>query len=278
MYQICMPASGAPEFCACGSGGISLPQSGQEALLICLRQGTAQVSYRSLVQTAYAGDMAAAVQECGVTFSENAVYDWLLFRQEGLRLAPVSSTNSPEGEELALGSLFSCVRPARLQLLFGYLLEAQKEEPFKRQMCAYLAGLILCEASRQFFYPGTSKHHLRFLDILNWLQNHYTEPFSLNEISGRFLYNKVYLCRLFKDKTGESMYAFVTRLRMEKAMALLLETTETVKEIARQVGYTDEKQFIRNFRQHSKMTATQYRLQSAGKAGGDGIHGGEEKF
>jgi AraC-like DNA-binding protein len=61
------------------------------------------------------------------------------------------------------------------------------------------------------------------------------------------------------------MYAYVTRLRMEKAMTLLADSTDTIKEIARQVGYSDEKQFIRNFRLYNKMTATQYRLQCVGK-------------
>jgi YesN/AraC family two-component response regulator len=129
----------------------------------------------------------------------------------------------------------------------------------------HMAGLILCEISGQYFYPQTCKHNHRFLDILGWLQTHYAEAFSLDEISLRFQYNKVYLCRLFHNKTGETMYAYVTRLRMEKALTLLADTTDTIKEIARQVGYSDEKQFIRNFRLYNKMTATQYRLQCVGK-------------
>lgn len=258
-------------FCACGNGGeVPLPQGAREALLLYIRQGTVQITYRSLTQTAYAGDMAAIAWESGIAFSGDAAYDWLHFSQEGLRLAPAAARSNSGGGDFVLGTLFPCIRPAQLQHLFKYLIDTQSGEPFAGRKRAYLMGLILCESSQQFFYPGTSRHHLRFLDILNWLQSHYADPFSLDEISARFQYNKVYLCRLFKNKTGESLYAYVTRLRMEKAMALLLETTETVKKIARQVGYSDEKQFIRNFRQHSKMTATQYRLQSTGSGPGDG--------
>jgi YesN/AraC family two-component response regulator len=266
MYQIHFPDSENVAFTACGDGGIiRMPENEQEALIIYIRQGTAEIAYKTLKQTAYAGDVIAAAAQVQITFSVDAVYDWMAFSHERLSLLPAASVLTPGQDGITLGSLFSCVRPAQLDFLFKYMIDTNETEMLARQKRTHMARLILCEISGQYFYPQTGRHNLRFLEILEWLQSHYTEAFSLDEISMRFQYNKVYLCRLFRDKTGETMYAYVTRLRMEKAMTLLADSTDTIKEIAREVGYPDEKQFIRNFRLYNKMTATQYRLQCVGK-------------
>ena len=266
MYQICLPDSENMACTACGDGGqLPLPQSGREALVIHLRQGTAEIAYQTLKQTAYAGDVIAAPEAVQITFSNDAVYYWMSFSHACLSLLPAAAACDPARDGIVLGMLFSCMRPAQLDFLFRYLIDTDTAEVLAQQKRKHTACLLLCEISGQYFFPRTSRHNLRFLDVLNWLQTHYAQPFSLDEISLRFQYNKVYLCRLFRDKTGETMYGYVTRLRMEKAMALLSDSTDTIKDIARQVGYPDEKQFIRNFRLHNKMTATQYRLQCVGK-------------
>lgn len=267
MYQIHLPDSENVSFTACGDGVIiRMPENEREALVIYIRQGTAKIAYQTLMQTAYVGDVIAAAADVQVAFSADAVYYWMLFSHDRLRFLPLAAAFTSEKDGVVLGSLFSCLRPAQLDFLFKYMTDTKAAELLAQQKRKHLAGLILCEVSGQYFYPKTGKHNLRFLEIMGWLQTHYTEAFSLDEISLRFHYNKVYLCRLFHNKTGETMYAYVTRLRMEKALALLADSTDTIKEIARQVGYSDEKQFIRNFRLYNKMTATQYRLQCVGEA------------
>jgi YesN/AraC family two-component response regulator len=266
MYQIHLPDLENAVFTACGeSGSIRMPENEREALVIYVRQGTAEIAYQTLKQTAYAGDVIAAAAAVQIAFSADAVYYWMTFGHDRLSLLPAAEVLTPGHDGITLGSLFSCIRPAQLDFLFKYMIDTNETEMLARQKRKHMACLILCEISGQYFYPQTGKHNLRFLEIMGWLQTHYTETFSLDEISLRFQYNKVYLCRLFHNKTGETMYAYVTRLRMEKAMTLLADSTDTIKEIARQVGYSDEKQFIRNFRLYNKMTATQYRLQCVGK-------------
>ena len=266
MYQIHLPDSESVLYTACGDGGkIRMPENEQEALVIYVRQGTAEIAYQTLKQTAYAGDVITATAAVLIAFSSDAAYYWMTFVHDRLSMLP-STADLPTGHDgVILGTLFSCIRPAQLDFLFRYMIDTNEMEILARQKRKHMASLIICEISGQYFYPQTGKYNLRFLDILGWLQTNYTEAFSLDEISSRFQYNKVYLCRLFHDKTSETMYAYVTRLRMEKAMALLANSTDTIKEIARQVGYSDEKQFIRNFRLYNKTTATQYRLQCVSK-------------
>jgi AraC-like DNA-binding protein len=48
------------------------------------------------------------------------------------------------------------------------------------------------------------------------------------------------LNRLFKDQTGYGVRAYLTRLRVKAALRLLIETTESVKMIAAEVGFSSE--------------------------------------
>ena len=60
--------------------------------------------------------------------------------------------------------------------------------------------------------------------------------------------------------TGKNVSAYVTQLRMEKAMRLLLENpTMLIGDIAEQCGFSDVAYFSRVFRQYYKMTPTRAR-------------------
>lgn len=59
--------------------------------------------------------------------------------------------------------------------------------------------------------------------------------------------------------TKESPNAFITRIRMEKAVRLLKDTNMSIKEIAYDCGFDESNYFIRVFRQMYDMTPQQYR-------------------
>lgn len=68
------------------------------------------------------------------------------------------------------------------------------------------------------------------------------------------------LRRRIQELTGKSLAAYVTQLRMEKAMALLQgDKNLLIGEIAERCGYADVAYFSRVFRQHYDMTPTQAR-------------------
>ena len=59
--------------------------------------------------------------------------------------------------------------------------------------------------------------------------------------------------------TKESPNAFITRIRMEKAVRLLKDTNMSIKEIAYDCGFDESNYFIRVFRQMYDMPPQQYR-------------------
>lgn len=82
---------------------------------------------------------------------------------------------------------------------------------------------------------------------------------SLAEAAAVAQISPTYLRRLFRQETGISYRAFMVRSRMEKARTLLHESTMSVGEIARVLGYHDVVLFSRQVRQHFGMPASELR-------------------
>lgn len=95
-----------------------------------------------------------------------------------------------------------------------------------------------------------------------YVQTHFSEPLSLNEVADRLGVNPAYLSSIFKSEWGESYSKFVLRLRMERA-ALLLQTYAAGKigDIAAEVGYSSTKRFYAVFKDYFGMTPNEYRSQ-----------------
>ena len=81
----------------------------------------------------------------------------------------------------------------------------------------------------------------------DYIQEHYMQNITLNEISEHFYVNPYYFSQLFKKKTGTSYQKYLTELRMKRAEVLLRETDLKVYEICEQVGYTDTNYFSKLF-------------------------------
>ncbi|OMF05840.1 hypothetical protein BK131_28630 [Paenibacillus amylolyticus] len=84
---------------------------------------------------------------------------------------------------------------------------------------------------------------------LSYMEQHYYEDLTvefLAEMAGmvRWQYSK-----LFKLVTGKKPTDYLTELRVQHAKRLLSSSTETLREISRQVGFKDEYYFSRRFHQ-----------------------------
>ena len=67
------------------------------------------------------------------------------------------------------------------------------------------------------------------------------------------------LHRRLKTATGESPRRFIERVRFETAKTLLVTSSNSVKQLAARVGYSDQTSFRRAFQRHSGMTPGAYR-------------------
>ena len=59
-----------------------------------------------------------------------------------------------------------------------------------------------------------------------------------------------YLCRLFGRYDRETPYQMMQRLRMQRGAALLLEPGAMVKNVASELGFSDQFHFSHTFKRH----------------------------
>ena len=89
--------------------------------------------------------------------------------------------------------------------------------------------------------------------------NYQNNAMSLEMLADEFKLNYTYVSHFFKEQIGETFGNYITRLRIDKAKKLLLETNKSIGEIAENVGYTNSTVFIRNFKKLEGMPPGQYR-------------------
>ena len=65
----------------------------------------------------------------------------------------------------------------------------------------------------------------------------------------------------FKSLVGETVFQYLTSLRMQKAQQLLRETALPVYEVAQRAGYESDLAFTRAFKKMTSRTPRQFRLQ-----------------
>lgn len=107
--------------------------------------------------------------------------------------------------------------------------------------------------------------HQRVHDIALYLQNHYSEPCSLDELAGIFYISVPYLTRIFKSVTGFTVKEYHTMCRIRRACLLLEEGELQITEIAARTGFGNLTYFERVFKKLTDTTPLHYRRKSVSK-------------
>ena len=96
------------------------------------------------------------------------------------------------------------------------------------------------------------------LRILSFINDHY-RTVTLEDVASHFNYSVPHCSKLIREETGIGFVAFVRRIKMNHAVALLTNTRSSVADIAGMVGYENPESFIRVFQKVYQMSPTAYR-------------------
>ena len=97
--------------------------------------------------------------------------------------------------------------------------------------------------------------------LRTYLEHHFQTDLSLDEMAGFSGISKYHLCREFKKYIGFSPKEYVLHLRISQAKLLLSSGSIPACHICNIVGFSNEANFIRQFKQQTGMTPGQYRKQ-----------------
>ena len=82
---------------------------------------------------------------------------------------------------------------------------------------------------------------------------------SLNELAEILYVSRSKLCATFKAETGESVGAFMRRRRLERAQDALANSSLSMAQIARQLGFPQQAAFTQAFKQATGLSPTAWR-------------------
>ena len=93
----------------------------------------------------------------------------------------------------------------------------------------------------------------------NYIERHYAEKLSVDDLAREAAVSPSYLIRLFKHQMGTTPHDYLLRYRISRAKELLGSTTLTSAAIAEQVGFASESNFSYRFSKMVGMGPRAYR-------------------
>ena len=84
--------------------------------------------------------------------------------------------------------------------------------------------------------------------IIEYMRQNIDRKITLEELSEIARLSTFYLSRAFKEATGYPIITYFNKMKIEKAKELLIEENKKVKEVAYELGYTNEFNFSRIFK------------------------------
>ena len=121
------------------------------------------------------------------------------------------------------------------------------------RMLTYLKELYI-EANRKILEFKHKRNKVDITKIKEYLNVNYLEEVSLEKTAEIFSISKEYLSKIFKDEYKISFSKYIIKLRMEKAMQLVLNLSILLKDIPEASGFFDHAHFYKTFKKYYEKT------------------------
>lgn len=95
--------------------------------------------------------------------------------------------------------------------------------------------------------------------VVDYIQGHLNETLELERVAAVACFSPFHFHRLFAAWMGETLQAFVHRLRLERAAHILIFSTKSISEIALECGFSSPGTFARAFKAAFGQPASEYR-------------------
>ncbi|MEG1011896.1 MAG: helix-turn-helix domain-containing protein [Ruthenibacterium sp.] len=119
-------------------------------------------------------------------------------------------------------------------------------------LCFWLTGVMNDFMDSVFNYMD-AKHANVIHQSVQYLNAHYAEHITLDEMAARVYLSPAYFSRVFKQETGCTFTAYLNKTRIERSKEMLLHQNIRLTDIALLVGFEDQSYFTKVFK---KMTGT----------------------
>lgn len=160
--------------------------------------------------------------------------------------------------------VFHPENPRSFQELLDQLFLIANSEDYVRDMrisekITSLLTLLMAESwhPESKTYVGSKKQSLQH--VKDYLDQHYQEKITLDNLADKFFINKFYLTRIFKEQFGISVNSYLAQIRITHAKQLLRFSDRTIEQIGRECGIDEPAYFARVFKKVEGTSPGEYR-------------------
>ncbi len=137
------------------------------------------------------------------------------------------------------------------------------ERSFKEIMHFSKSNLLLCELTLAKFLlslnTSTEYRNKIAFEANEYIRILSSRPLTARAVASHFGYSTDYLSRIYKKEFGMDLKAGIIKHRISYIESVLINTNDSIKEIAANCGFEEENLFVKFFKYHEGITPTQYR-------------------
>ena len=104
-----------------------------------------------------------------------------------------------------------------------------------------------------------ARHANMIHQTVQYLNTHYAEKITLEQMAQRVYLSPSYFSRVFKEEMGESFTAYLNRIRIDRSKGLLRQKGIRLTDIAQLVGFEDQSYFTKVFKKQEGVPPLRYR-------------------
>lgn len=152
-----------------------------------------------------------------------------------------------------------------LACMQSILREMQNRQPDYDIVCQAYTEILIVQLARSDSFsivdaPVEPQLTSQCASIRHYIESHYKERLTLEDLAAVAKVNKYYLSHVFRKEYGVPPINYMISCRIRESTRLLVETDLSLSEIAEILGFSSASYFSQSFRRAEAVSPTQYRL------------------
>ena len=139
-----------------------------------------------------------------------------------------------------------------LGMRYGFVTELSEIKD-QEGLCLWIVK-ILEKMMDGIYQTRHTKNYQRLKKALDFIETHYGEPLTVDRVAKEVYLSSSRLSHIIKSELGITLGDYISKVRIEKAEALLKDRELSISQIALEVGFPDQSYFTKVFKKVEKCT------------------------
>ncbi len=145
-----------------------------------------------------------------------------------------------------------------LGMRYAFVTELSKIRD-QEELCLWIVK-VLEKMTDQIYQTRNARNYQRLKRAMDFIEAHCGEPLTVERVAREVFLSPSRLSHIIKDELGMTLIDYLSKMRIEKAKALLSNEEVSIAQIAQDVGFSDQSYFTKVFKKIEGCTPRSYRL------------------